>query len=264
MTVTRPFMPRRTRAPGRVRYAPRPVRLRARRATIELASAIGHDFSQPLSTVTSLADLLAQDWAALPDDVRRDLARQIDSGARSLAARFGHVIVVMDALAGKVVAGKVVAGTVVPDDAVAVRRSVDAVVAALPAAVVVGVSGPPAPALMDREHLEHVLTTLIGDAMTFGAPPVRVRIVPEPGRVLIEIIDHGRVGLRQMRAHVRQTSTGRWTLIGRESMDSRALGLAVAARVVATGGGTIWQRPMRRHRGARVLIRLAAPVEPAR
>jgi two-component system sensor histidine kinase MtrB len=250
MTMTRRFRPRRTRAPGRVRYSPRQVRLRAGRAAVELASAIGHDFSQPLSTVTSLADLLNQDWAALPDDVRRDLVRHIDTGARNLAARFGHVIVVMDVLAGKVVPGK----------AVPVRGSVDAVVAALPATAGVGVSGPPAAAaLMDRHHLEHVLATLIGDAMTYGAPPIRVRIVPEPGSVRIEVIDHGRVTVRQMRAHVRQSSTGRWTLIGRETMGSRALGLAIAARLVATDGGTISQRPMRRYRGARVLIRLAAP-----
>ena len=269
MTLARRFMPRRTRAPGRVRYAPRPVRLRAGPDAVKLTSAISHDFSRPLSSVTSLADLLAQDWSALPDGVRRDLARDIDSGARSLAARFGHVVVVMDALAGEVAASEVAAGAgaasnVVAGDAVAVRRSVDAVVAALPAAVGVGVSGPSTLALMDGEHLTHVLATLVGDAMTFGAAPVRVRIVPEPGRVRIDIIDHGWVSRRQLRARVRQPSTGRWTLIGRESMDTRALGLAAAARLVATDGGTIWHRPMRRHRGARVLIRLAAPVEPAR
>ena len=249
MMPSRRFLPRRTRAPGRVRYSPRLVRLRAGGGAAELALAVGHDLSQPLSTVTSLADLLAQDWTALPDDVRRELARHIDTGARTLATRFGHVVVVMDVLAGNVV----------PFDAVAVRGSVDAVVAALPATAGVGVSGPPAPALMDRRHLEHVLATLIGDAVTYGAPPVRVRIVPAAGSVRIEVVDHGRVIARRMRAHAWQPSTGRWTLVGRETTDSRALGLTAAARLVMTDGGTIWQRPMRRHRGARVLIRLAAP-----
>jgi len=250
MTLSRRFLPRRTRAAGRVRYSPRRVRLRAGRAAAELASAVGQDVSRPLTTVTSLADLLAQDWTALPDDVRQDLARHIDNGARSLATRVGHVIVVMDVLAGKVR----------PDNAVPVRGSVDAVVAALPATAGVGVSGPPAPALMDRRHLEHVLAMLIGDALTYGAPPVRVRIVPEPGSVRIEVVDHGRLATRRMRARALQPSTERWTLVGRESVGSRALGLAVAARLVATEGGTAWQRPMRRYRGARVLIRLAAPV----
>jgi two-component system, OmpR family, sensor histidine kinase MtrB len=249
MTLSRRFLPRRTRVAGRVRYSPRRVRLRAGRAATELASAVGHDVSLPLSTVTNLADLLAQDWTALPDDIRRDLARHIDNGARSLATRIGHVIAVMDVLAGKAR----------PGNAVPVRGSVDAVVATLPATAGVGVSGPPAPALMDRRHLEHVLATLIGDALTYGSPPVRVRIVPEPGSVRIEVVDHGRLAARRMRARALQPSTGRWTLVGREAAGSRALGLAVAARLVATDGGTVWQRPMRRHRGARVLVRLAAP-----
>jgi two-component system sensor histidine kinase MtrB len=250
MTLSRRFLPRRTRAAGRVRYSPRRVQLRAGRAAAGLASAVGRDVALPLSTVTSLADLLAQDWTALPDHIRRDLARHIDDGARSLATRIGHVIVVMDVLAGRVR----------PGNAVPVRGSVDTVVATLPATAGVGVSGPPAPAMMDRRHLEHVLATLIGDALTYGAPPVRVRIVPEPGSVQIEIVDHGRLAARRMRARALQPSTLRWTLVGRESVGSRSLGLAVAARLVATDGGTVWQRPMRRHRGARVLIRLLAPV----
>jgi K+-sensing histidine kinase KdpD len=249
MTVSRRFQPRRTRAPGRVRYSPRQVRLRAGRSAAELTSAVGHDLSQPLSTVTSLADLLAEDWTALPDHVRRDLARHIDIGARSLSTRFGHVVAVMDVLAGRVL----------PGSAVAVRGSVDAVVAALPATAGVGVSGPSVPALMDRQHLEHVLATLIGDALMYGAPPIRIRIVPEPEGVRIEVVDHGRLAVRRMRARALQPSTGRWTLVGRETMGSRSLGLAVAARLVATDGGSLWQRPMRRHHGARVLIRLATP-----
>ncbi len=250
MTPSRRFLPRRTRAAGRVRYSPRRVPFRTGRSASALVSAVGHDVSRPLSTVTSLADLLAQDWTALPDDVRQDLARHIDNGARSLATRIGHVIVVMDMLAGKVR----------PGNAVPVRGSVDAVIATLPSTAGVGVSGPPAPALMDRGHLEHVLATLIGDALTYGAPPVRVRIVPQPGSVRIEVVDHGQLAARRMRARALQPSTGRWALVGRESMGPRSVGLAVAARLVASDGGTVWQRPMRRHRGARVLIRLAAPV----
>ena len=250
MTPSRRFLPRRTRAPGRVRYSPRRVPLRTGRAAAELASAVGRDVSLPLSTITSLADLLTQDWTALPDDVRQDLARHIDNGARNLATRIGHVIVVMDVLAGRAR----------PDNVVAVRGSVDSVVATLPATAGVGVSGPTAHALMDRAHLEHVLATLIGDALTYGASPVRVRIVPEPGTVRIEVVDHGRLAARRMRARAVQPSTGRWTLVGPDSVSSRSLGLAVAARLVAADGGTVWQRPMRRQRGARVLIRLAAPV----
>ena len=249
MMPSRRFLPRRARAPGRVRYSPRQVRLRAGRGTAELASAVGHDIAGPLSSVTNLADLLAHDWMALPDHVRRDLARHIDTDARSLATRFGHVVVVMDVLAGKGL----------PADGVAVRGSVDAVVAALPATAGVGVSGPAVTALIDRRHLEHVLATLIGDALTYGSPPVRVRIVPQAGSVRIEVVDHGRVSVRRVRARALQPSTGRWTPVGREATGSRSLGLAVAARLVTTDGGTLWQRPMRRHRGARVLIRLAAP-----
>jgi signal transduction histidine kinase len=249
MTVTGRFAPRLTRAPDRVRYAPRPVRLRLGRRTGELASSVNHKFSQPLSTVTGLADLLAQDWGALPDEIRRELVGHIDTGARSLAAQFGHIVVVMDLLSGRAS----------PNGAVPVRGSVDAVLATLPSAAGIGVSGPPAPASIDRGHLEHVLATLIGDAIAYGVPPIRVRVVPERGSVRIEIVDHGRIIGRETRARAISPATGRWQLVGREAMGSRALGLAVTARLVATHGGTIWQRPMRRRRGSRVLLRLAAP-----
>jgi signal transduction histidine kinase len=253
-TISRRFAPRRTRSGGRVRYTPRQVRLRAGLSASTLAVAAGHEVSEPLSSVTSLADLLAQDWTALPEDVRRDLARRIDSDARGLSANFGHILALMDLFGGKVV----------PGDAVPLRASVDSVVAALPPSNDVGVAGPDTPALVNRVRLEHVLTALIGDAMTYGARPVRIRIVPEPESVRIVIADHGHASPRQVRAHALSPATGNWTLVSREATDSRALGLAVAARLVATDGGTIWLRPMRRSHGSRVLIRLSAPTtEPA-
>ncbi len=249
----RRFAPRLTRVGRRVRYAHRNTRLRTGRATAGHAAAMEHELSRPLSSVASLADLLAQDWAVLPEDVRRDLAERIDDGARGIAANYGHLVVAMDLLVGTVGPGNVVPGGAAP-----VRDSVDAVVASLPTATDVGVSGPEAPAAIDREHLEHVLATVIGDAITYGARPVRVRIVPEAATVRIEVADHGRAIARRMRARVRSPETGRWTTLHAESRRSRALGLAVAARLVAIEGGTIWQRPMRRTHGGRILIRLNA------
>ncbi len=71
------------------------------RGSAGLVSAVSHEFAQPLASVTSLADLLATDWADLPDATKRDLAMRIDAGTRELAARYRRVVVEMDMLSGR-------------------------------------------------------------------------------------------------------------------------------------------------------------------
>jgi K+-sensing histidine kinase KdpD len=248
MTVGRRFTPRWKRRRGRVRFAMPAARLRLRRGSAGLVSAVSHDFAQPLATVTSLADLLATDWRDLSDDVRHDLAVRVNATAGALSARYRHMVVVMDVLSGRARSGT----------AVDVRESIRAVIAEMPGHEPIGVSGPAAGAVMDRDHLEHVLATLIADALAHGAPPVRVRVVPDAETVRIEVCDHGPDITRRIQAHILSPVTGHWTHLAREAPRSRALGLAIAALLVSTDGGAVAHRPMRRHRGGRVIIRLAA------
>lgn len=249
----RRLTPRLPRSAGRVRFAAPEGRL-AGGGPKRLVSSISHDFAQPLSTVTSLADLLATDWRGMSDTVRRDLATRIDVSARRLATRYGHIVVLLDVLAGRINS----------DEQVPVRDVVEAVVAQLPTHVRVGVSGPMTRATIDRGHLEHVVSTLVFDAVAYGIPPIRVRVIPYADGVRVEVSDHGQDVLRRTRAHVWTPRTGGWTLVGRETPRARALGLAVAARLVATDGGMISRRPMRRRRGERVIVRLATTEKPER
>jgi K+-sensing histidine kinase KdpD len=249
MKLTRRFLPRLTRARGRVRFAAPETPLRVGMGPASLVSMMSHDFTQPLATVTSLADLLATEWAELPNYVRRDLAVRVDASARGVAARFEHMVVVMDVLGGRVA----------PGVAVPVRDSVEAAVTSMPPRERIGVSGPATEALMDREHLVHLLATLIADALAYGARPVRVRIVPYAHSVRIEVSDHGQDVLRWICAHTVSSATGSWTLVSRDARRSRLLGLAIAALLIAADGGAISRRPMRRRRGGRVVIHLARP-----
>jgi two-component system, OmpR family, sensor histidine kinase MtrB len=241
------FRPQLRRRDGRTRFVPPATRLRVGRGPAGLAAAVSHDFAQPLSTVTSLADLLADGWSDLGDGDRHDLAARIDAGARRLATHYRHMVVIMDVLSGRIAAGAVAE----------VRTSVDAAVATIPAHDRVGVSGPHARASIDGDHLAHVVATLVADALAHGRPPVRVRIRPDRGSVRIEVSDHGRDVLRRIRAHVRPATGGRWTSIGRETPRSRSLGLAIAARLIGSDGGTLIRRPMRKSSGGRIIIRLA-------
>lgn len=245
------FEPRLAPVGRRVRFAAPHARLRVIRGTKRLVSAVSHDFAQPLATVASLADLLATDGARMTEDARHDLAARLDASARRLAARFGHIVVMMDVLAKRVIAG----------NTVEVRSAVEEVLATIEGQARIGVSGPRVRALMDQDHLEHVLATLLRDAIAYGLPPVRVRVIPAAGSVRIEIVDHGQNVIRRVRAHVWSPATGRWTVLSRQCPAVRALGLAITARLVATDGGALIRRPMRRSHGERVVIRLAiAPV----
>ncbi|HEY1488081.1 MAG TPA: hypothetical protein VGF84_18385 [Micromonosporaceae bacterium] len=228
MTAPRRFQ-RRTRG----RFTP----LSAALGDAALVSSVTHEFTQPLATVTSLADLLATEWGELSDDVRRDLADRIDAGARGLATRYRHMVVVMDILGGRVA----------PGNSVTVRPAIAAAAASMPYRI--GVAGPAITAAMDRDHLEHVVATLLADAIA----PLRVRVVPTANTVTIKIADHGPDAVRATVA--RTLAPGGWKRLGNPA--SRALGLAVAARLVATDGGVLTSCPMRVRRGAWIAVHLA-------
>lgn len=49
-----------------------------------------HDVAQPISSVASLSELLATDWAELPEEVRRELALRIEKNAQRLVAAFAE------------------------------------------------------------------------------------------------------------------------------------------------------------------------------
>ena len=50
----------------------------------DLTSMLTHDMAQPISSIASLAELLREDWADLPEDVRLELATKIDKNTRRL------------------------------------------------------------------------------------------------------------------------------------------------------------------------------------
>ncbi|HEY2796063.1 MAG TPA: hypothetical protein VGJ28_27105 [Micromonosporaceae bacterium] len=214
------------------------TRISATFADASLASSVTHDFSQPLSIVTSLADLLATDWASLTEHERRDLTARIDGASRVLATRFRQMAMAMDLLGGRIR----------PGGSVDVRAAVDAVTASIPARV--GVAGPSVIAAIDRDHLEHALATLLADV----GEPVRVRCVPGARSIAITVTDHHPDAVRATSTRV-LTSNG-WKGLRRPAPRYRAVAIALVARLVAIDGGVLTGQRLRDRRGTRLTVHL--------
>ena len=132
----------------------------------DLTSMLTHDVAQPISSIASLSELLSADWADLSDDIRLELATKIDKNTRRLIKMMNDLQLLFRLDTGTVTARR----TPVP-----VREVVAAVAAELGCApdVVIEIDDALA-ALADRQHLWHVVGNLLGNALKYGDPPLRI------------------------------------------------------------------------------------------
>jgi len=230
--------------------------LRARQAagfTTDLAALVSHELAQPLSSVASLSELLADDWDRLDEPTRRDLAGKVSRHATRLVGMVRDVLLLFTLQHGTVAAVR----TPVP-----VAEVAETVLAALaPGGGVRLWVDPQLCVLADRAHLEQVLRGLLGNALAYGAAPVELAAARCGDRVVISVTDHGpgipvplRANLfdRTVRPGAAAPGPGR----------GRGLGLYVARHLVAANGGTIGYEPVRPH-GTRVAVALEAAAGPA-
>ncbi|RZU50437.1 PAS domain S-box-containing protein [Krasilnikovia cinnamomea] len=131
----------------------------------DLTSMLTHDVAQPISSIASLAELLAADWAELPEDIRLELATKIDKNTRRLIKMMNDLQLLFRLDTGTVTARRTpvplreVAETVAADTAPDAEIDIEDELAAL----------------ADRGHLEAVLQHLLSNAVAYGDAPVQVR-----------------------------------------------------------------------------------------
>jgi len=72
------------------------TRFAARTGIRGLVAAVAHDGALPLAGLASSADLLAGEWAGLPEEARHDLAARIDAEAGRLIGRYRHLVLLLN------------------------------------------------------------------------------------------------------------------------------------------------------------------------
>jgi signal transduction histidine kinase len=148
----------------------------------DLTSMLTHDVAQPISSIASLAELLAADWSDLPDDVRHELATKINRNTHRLIKMMNDLQLLFRLDTGSVTARRtpvplfevvrsVVDGAPHPD----VRISVDEDLSAL----------------ADRGHLTVVVQHLLTNAITYGQAPVEICAHRDADTMVLEVRDHG-------------------------------------------------------------------------
>jgi signal transduction histidine kinase len=203
----------------------------------DLMAMVSHEISQPLSSMASLAELLATDWSDLPDDIRFELATKIDKNTRRLITMISDLTLLFQLDAGAVTARRA---------PVPVADIVEAVIEALPApapAVTVTVDAE-LYALGDRAHLWQVVRHLVSNAIRHGEPPIEISARQDRDGLVLTVRDHG-PGVPV------EVAPRLFDRFGRGG----GLGLFIARHLVEANGGGI-RYEAAEPRGARLVLRL--------
>jgi len=141
---------------------------------------------------------------------------------------------------------------------VPVSEVVDTVAASLPTGVEISRQiSPAADTLVDRNHLEQILTNLLTNAVAYGEPPIEVVARLDGKTALVMVTDHGPGIPDEIRPYLFDRAV-RPKATGTGSGKGRGLGLFIARHLAEVNGGTIWYEPAKPH-GARLVVRLEAP-----
>jgi signal transduction histidine kinase len=200
----------------------------------DLTSMLTHDVNQPISSIAIFSQLLASDWADLPDHVRLDMVMKIDKNTRRLIKMMSDLQLLFRLDTGSVTARR----TPVPLLEVVERATAES------ADEVEIQIGEDVSVLADREHLHAVVQNLVKNAFAYGAAPVQIRAEWCDDGVELTVEDHG-AGIPEDLVP---------DLFGR-FMRGAGLGLFIVRHLVEANGGAVRYEPVE-PRGARLVVTL--------
>jgi PAS domain S-box-containing protein len=212
----------------------------------DLTALLSHEVAQPLTSIASLAELLVQGWEQLPDGTRFEVTGKIDRNARRLVQLVRDMLLLFQLDGGAVTTRRT---------PVVVADVVEAVASAHPDLGTDGVA-PTVCALVDRGHLELVLTKLVDNAVAYGRPPVEVSCHRVADHVVIAVSDQGGGIPEDLRRRLFDRTVPPSTA-AQGSARGRGLGLFIARHILDANEGAIWYEPGV-PAGARLLVRLEA------
>jgi PAS domain S-box-containing protein len=219
----------------------------------DLMSLVTHEMSQPLSSVSSLAELLTDTWGMLDEEVRQELTAKIYKNAQRLVGLVRDMLLLYHLDTGTVTARR---------SPVLVDEAMDGVIAGfagLPE--IVRDIEPAACALVDGSHLSQVLTNLLRNAVSYGQPPITVSARQCGDHLVLTIEDRGTGIPDEVRSRMFDRAVRPSTASGTGLAKGRGLGLLIARHLVTANGGTIGYQPVE-PTGARLVVTLEAAVPP--
>ncbi|PRY15183.1 PAS domain S-box protein [Kineococcus rhizosphaerae] len=207
----------------------------ANRLKDDLVATLSHDLRQPLSTTTGFAELLLDEWDEIGEDEKRQHLGRIHR-----AGRWAD-----DLLEDILTMAQLEAGTPVPRTA---RVHLPALVADVvdrlhvQASLVDTTGVQDLTVLADRGHLQQVLTNLVANAFTYGAPPVRLTARRRGDQVALDVVDAGE-GVPEEFVPRLFTRFARATTGVAADRKGTGLGLYIARQLANANGGDLTHQP---------------------
>jgi PAS domain S-box-containing protein len=157
----------------------------ANKLKTDLIGMLSHEIGQPLTTIVGYSEMLADDWDAMDDDMRKNGIARIDGASHHLSRLVDEMLTMIRADAG------VLHATV---QTVNLRQVVEQSVA-----IVADVMAEPITihvpndldVLVDANHFQQVLVNLFTNAAKYGHPPFEVTADRNANWVRLEVVDHG-------------------------------------------------------------------------
>ncbi|BEL02849.1 hypothetical protein Q0Z83_010400 [Actinoplanes sichuanensis] len=197
----------------------------------DFMAMLTHDVRQPLTTIVSAGELLLDDWSGLPDDTRLHYLRRMTTAGH----RADELVTEILTLA-QLDAGALTARPTRLDVSHVVREAV-AALGAEPGTITV-IAPDQVTAFADPAHLSLLLGNLLGNAVKYGAAPVRVTVTPDRDRVLIRVADDGEGVPAAFIPHLFERFTRAETGVA-TTKPGTGLGLYLVARLAGASGATI-------------------------
>ncbi|MEU4161878.1 ATP-binding protein [Actinoplanes sp. NPDC026670] len=197
----------------------------------DFMAMLTHDVRQPLTTIVSAGELLLDDWPDLGDDTRVHYLRRMTAAGH----RADELVTEILTLA-QLDAGALTARPARLDVSHTVREAATAQ-GAEPGTITV-IAPDQVTAFADPVHLNLLLGNLLGNAVKYGAPPVRVTVTPDRDRVLIRVADDGEGVPAAFVPHLFERFTRAETGVA-TTKPGTGLGLYLVARLANASGATI-------------------------
>ncbi|AGZ46324.1 sensor histidine kinase [Actinoplanes friuliensis] len=202
----------------------------------DLTSMLTHDVAQPISSIASLSELLSEDWADLPEDIRLELATKIGKNTHRLIKMMNDLQLLFRLDTGSVTARRT------PVSVLEVATTVAAELECTGDVEIV--VDEDLAALADRQHVWHVIRNLLGNALKYGEAPLEIRAEQRDETVVLMVQDAG-AGIPEELVP---------NLFDR-FMRGSGLGLFIVRHLVEANGGSVrYERA--EPRGARLVVTL--------
>jgi signal transduction histidine kinase len=198
----------------------------------QFIAVLGHDLRNPLSAISATAELLS---------LRRNEPDLVTIGQRlkTTTSRMARLIDdVMDFARGRLGSGIGVSIDAVDDLAVALRVVIAEVRMANPERILADDIALDIPVRCDRARVQQLLSNLLGNAMTHGAPdfPVRVRARVEQAELVLGVTNGGNVIAPDILNKVFEPY---WRPPTSKPGGGLGLGLYICRQIVLAHGGTL-------------------------